>query len=190
LALGALLFREGDRAGARDHYDAAIGSGHPFAAPNALHALGLLLEADGQLAEAISAYQSVLTFDVLETRQSANLQLARILAAENDLCAAADTLRSGVFTEQRTEYSAEAAYRLGGVLVLQGDLPGAQEAFRQAVSDSHPEISPFAALELGDVLQATGDTAAAHAMWRVAVRWNHPEVTELANARLTETAQE
>ena len=83
---------------------------------------------------------------------------------------------------RRTPRPAAAAFKVGGLLVAQGDLVGAEAAYRRADERGHVA----GAFNLGVLLEERGDLAGAEAAYRRAEKRGHGEVAEMARAALLE----
>jgi tetratricopeptide (TPR) repeat protein len=68
-----------------------------------------------------------------------------------------------------------AAFNLGVLLAKEGDIPGAQAAYRQAIDIGHTESAGIAAHNLGMLLAKEGDIPGAQAAYRQAIDIGHTE---------------
>jgi tetratricopeptide (TPR) repeat protein len=153
---------------------------HPDVAA-ALHVLGSVLEAQGDLVGARRALEHSLDIEVkvLGTEDHLNVaaslhELGRVLAGQGDLAGARTTLQQALHIMAKvlgTDMHPDVALSLqglAGVLELQGDLAGARRALERSLhimtatlgTEDHPFVA--AALHsLGSVLQGLGDLTGA-----------------------------
>ncbi|HWO60651.1 MAG TPA: tetratricopeptide repeat protein [Umezawaea sp.] len=85
---------------------------------------------------------------------------------------------------EHEESLAAAACSLGGLLVEQGDVAGAERAYRQAVDAGSSVWGGVATVGLGDLLAARGDSDGAREVYLRAVESGDPEVVAWARAGL------
>jgi len=88
------------------------------------------------------------------------------------------------------EMAPMAAYNLGVLLQEQGDVTGAQAAYRQAINSGHPDAAPTAAVNLGILLRLQGDVAGAQAAYQQAINSGHPDQAPRAAINLGVLLQE
>jgi tetratricopeptide (TPR) repeat protein len=88
------------------------------------------------------------------------------------------------------EMAPMAAYNLGVLLQEQGDVTGAQVAYRQAIDSGHPDQAPRAAINLGNLLAEQGDVAGARAAFQQAIDSGHSDQASAALRALQQLGQQ
>src|SRR6266487_5231192 len=88
------------------------------------------------------------------------------------------------------EMAPMAAYNLGVLLQEQGDVTGAQVAYRQAIDSGHPDQAPRAAISLGNLLAEQGDVAGARAAFQQAIDSGHSDQASAALRALQQLGQQ
>ncbi|MED7928063.1 tetratricopeptide repeat protein [Nonomuraea sp. LP-02] len=82
------------------------------------------------------------------------------------------------------DQAAQAAVNLGAMLLQQGDIDGAQEAYQVAIDSDHPDAMPAAAVNLGNLLKQEGGPGDAQAAYRFAMVSGHPDAVPQAAVNL------
>lgn len=141
--------------------------------------LGLLLQAQGNLAEAKAAYQLVIDSGNREVASTAAVTLGLLLKEEGNLKGAKANYQLAINSGNRAA-AAMAAGGLGELLKEEGDLKGAKAAYKQAMESGNLEIAPLAALQLGELLLAEGDFVGAKLAYRRATEGGDSEVVPMA----------
>lgn len=131
--------------------------------PNALHLLGLVAAAAGQIDAALGLIEQAIA--ALPTLVEAHYNLGRLLHQRGELGRAENAYREAI--RLRPDY-AEAHDNLGGVLQAQGRLTDALASFRRAL-DLRPDY-PAALSNLGTLLQDLGQVDEAIQAYRRALQ--------------------
>jgi predicted negative regulator of RcsB-dependent stress response len=76
------------------------------------------------------------------------------------------------------------------LLQEQGDVTGAQVAYRQAIDSGHPDQAPRAAINLGNLLAEQGDVAGARAAFQQAIDSGHSDQASAALRALQQLGQQ
>ncbi len=115
---------------------------------------------------------------------SATLARARQLEGDGDT-AAAMAAYEDVIAAADDQWSAEAAYRLGGLIKESGDADGAISVYRRALEFADSRYRQMCALDAGVLLQkAAGELAGAAEMYREAMDSRHSDFSAMAACNL------
>jgi tetratricopeptide (TPR) repeat protein len=127
----------GDAEGARTALVQATDSGHPFLAPRAALALGLIQLAAGNPASACDAYRRAIGYDNSDLTPTAWLYLGAALVELGEISAAQAAMRQAI--ESRQDYlEGFAAHWLELLTSHERDLESARAVFRPARSPGAP----------------------------------------------------
>jgi tetratricopeptide (TPR) repeat protein len=173
VGLGLLHEGAGDRQDALATVQQTADSGDPAAPGGALHQ-GILLERQGDLKAARSAYQRAMSSGHPDAAPAAAANLGALLAERGDVRGARRALRQAM-DSGHPDAAPWAAVTLGTLFLNQGRPERAGEAFRWAVGSGHPEQAPTAAVHLGALLAERGDLQGARAALELAVASGHPQ---------------
>jgi TolA-binding protein len=166
--LGLVLQFQGDLAGARAAYRAAIDSGDPEQAPQASVNLGLLLQDEGDVAMAQAAFQAAIDSRHPHWGPEAEYRLGCLLEEKGDVAGACAAYRATI-DSNLADRAPAAQLGLGRLLHDQGDEAGARAAYQAAVDSGDSDYGPPAAFNLGLLLADEGDQAGARAAYQAAV---------------------
>ncbi len=156
MALAQALFRDGRRAEAAPHFEAALDLFPQYGGPDGAHwFLGRIRQEEGELAEAIRHYRALLLLN--ESHYEARLALAEALRETGDDAGAAAALRELAHIHP---YEIDDHERLAALMEATGDLEGAILA-RRGVLALGPVDLATAHYELARTLHLNGDRAAA-----------------------------
>jgi tetratricopeptide (TPR) repeat protein len=162
--LGSILVQ---RHGARERADALrfLTAAAALRGPSAslYNNLGLALKLNGEIADAVTAYEKAKTYDSSNIALLNNLGVARLL--KGDLDGAFDVLQYAVSIDDKR---VESQINLGVVLQAKGDLRAAIERFKEALKID--DNSAIAHTSLGLALEADGDIEGAIAEHKIALR--------------------
>lgn len=157
--LARVLIDLGQVGAARPALETALDSGHPVAAPRAALPLGRMLLLDGDLAGAERAFRIAAEADDPEKAAEARFQLARLAeksAPHKAITAYRDLSACGV-----PSVADESWLRLGYLLYRNGDLAGAEGAYRQAMTAQDAKLAASATYCLGLLMLDRKDWAGA-----------------------------
>jgi cellulose synthase operon protein C len=157
--LARVLIDLGQVGAARPALETALDSGHPVAAPRAALPLGRMLLLDGDLAGAERAFRIAAEADDPEKAAEARFQLARLAeksAPHKAITAYRDLSACGV-----PSVADESWLRLGYLLYRNGDLAGAEGAYRQAMTAQDAKMAASATYCLGRLMLDRKDWAGA-----------------------------
>jgi tetratricopeptide (TPR) repeat protein len=159
-------------------------------APKSALGLGLMLEEQGDVAGARTAYQQAIDSGHPEQAPKAAYSLGRLLLTERGDVAGARTAYQQAIDSGHPDAAPMAAYGLGLLLEEQGNVAGARAAYQQAIDSGHPDAAPMAAVNLGVLLKQQGDVAGAQAAYQQAIDSGHPEHASRAALGLGELLEE
>jgi len=109
---------------------------------------------------------------------------AGFAAVEASKLDVAQGLFHGISQLENADHAVIGATALGVVLDQQGDLAGAEEAYRLAIHTRQPDMSPLAAVNLGQILDRRGNFAAAAQAYQLAIDSRHVDQAPLAAMNL------
>jgi tetratricopeptide (TPR) repeat protein len=164
----------GYNAAISDVFDIARAAWEPLAAgqtdqaPQAAYNLGLLLDGQGDVAGARTAYQRAIDSGHPDEAPPAAYRLGVMLEKRGDVAGARTAYQQAIDTGHPGE-APPAAFQLGSLLAEQGDVAGARTAYQQVVDSGHPGYAPEAAFKLGVLLAGEGDVAGARTAYQRAV---------------------
>ena len=186
--LAQTLSGHGDLAGARAAFQAAIDTGHPEWAPDAMVWLGACLGHHGDHDGAKAAWQRAIAAGHRGHAAAARCRLGDLLLEEGDPAGAQAAWRS-VIDAGDPEWAHVAYTDLVNVLRDIGDIDGIRDAYQLAVQSGIPD-APYGLMIIGNVLDQQGDTQGAHAAWRQAIDVGLDEFfAEWVRERLSPPAQ-
>ena len=175
---GNRLAQEGDLAGAKVAYQAAIDDGSPREAAWAAFALGTLLDGEGDRLAALEAYTRAIDSGDPVVAPMATSAVARLIEGE-DADRAKALYRQAIAARHR-EASPNAALDLGALLLAEGDVGGARAAFEEAMYSVHPTAGPKGAYNLGILLTQSGDLDGARAAFQHAMDGEDEDIARAA----------
>ena len=156
MALGQALFRDGRRAEAAEHFEAALELFPGYGGPGGAHwFLGRIREEEGDTAAAVAHYRAFLALN--ESHYDARVALAGLLSGGGDGAGAAEVLRQLAYIHP---YDIENHEHLAALLEEVGDLDGAVVE-RRAVLALRPVDRAAAHYRLARMLHLKGDRTAA-----------------------------
>ena len=156
--------QSGDLVGALPHYRSAIAEHAPLRqAPPVLTNYGLVVQASGQLDEAVAAFRSVI--DLTPGDANAHFNLGNALMDAGEAEGAAGAFRTCV---QLSPRDGEAYCNLGVALLLQANAPAAVDALRTSISMEPGDAKTH--VSLGDGLAKLGAWEESVAAYRTASR--------------------
>ena len=156
MALGQALFREGRRAEAAEHFEAALDLFPQYGGPDGAHwFLGRIRQEEGDATAAVTHYRALLRLN--ESHYDARLALEEALLGAGDDAGAAAALRDLAHVHP---YEIEDHERLAALMEATGDLDGATLE-RRAVLALGPVDRATAHFQLARTLHLKGDRAAA-----------------------------
>jgi len=184
LMVGDMLYDQGDYAGAKKQFDAALADFKETGARKSIRAtlerIGNVFYSQGQLRESKKYYEQILGFDQ-EVNDPFGLasdygNLANALDSLGDLAGALKMQQQALtaFNQVGNRRGvADTLNNLGNVLVETGDLEGAKKSFQQALSMtqemSYRRGQPPPMAGIGDSLFAQGDLAGARKQYEQAL---------------------
>ena len=156
MALGQALFRDGRRAEAAEHFEAALELFPGYAGPGGAHwFLGRTREEEGDTAAAVAHYRAFLALN--ESHYDARVRLGALLSGGGDGAGAAGVLRQLAHIHP---YDVGSHEHLAALLEEVGDLDGAVVE-RRAVLALRPVDRAAAHYRLARTLHLKGDRTAA-----------------------------
>jgi TolA-binding protein len=144
------------------------------AVPMAAFNLGVLLESEGDVEGARTAYQMVIDSGPSPQASRAAFLLGSLLASQGDVDGARAAYQTAVDSGHANVASA-AAYRLSEVLRIQGDFEAADAAYHAAIDSRQTELAPLRAYFLGAILGDEGDVDGARAVYQTAIDSSHAD---------------
>ncbi|MFG2995934.1 tetratricopeptide repeat protein [Streptomyces sp. NPDC048340] len=129
-----------------------IGSGHPHQGPRAAAVLGDLLVREELPAEAEDAYRIAIDSGHWHWSPPARIALGVLLSGQEGGAARARELLTGVIDSGHPHQGPRAADLLGDLLVREGLLEEAEDAYRIAIDSRHPHWSLIARYDLAVML--------------------------------------
>jgi tetratricopeptide (TPR) repeat protein len=181
LNLARLMFRDDRTAEALRLVEDTANEDGPYA-PWAFGALGDLLCELGDRAGAERAYRRAVDSDHPTAAQSAQCQLAMLLADEDQ--PTARRLLESAAEGPEPMLAAQATTTLGEILTQANEPEAAKAAYQKAIDRGHPVYAAFARYELALVHLAAEDTSSAEQLLREATRATASEVPAIAHLLL------
>ena len=156
MALGQALFRDGRRAEAAEHFEAALQHFPRYGGPGGAHwFLGRIREEEGDTAAAVAHYRALLALN--ESHYDARVALGALLRGGGDGAGAAEVLRQLAYIHP---YEIEDHKRLAALMERVGNLDG-EILERRVVLALDPVDRAEAHYQLARALHRKGDRAAA-----------------------------
>ena len=185
--IGDELWRQEDLQTAKAAYARAMASGHAWAAPYATAQLGGLSVLQGRIADGRRLLEQAVTSGHARAAARA-IQflpgLAGLLIQQKDLQGARAVAEQAV--DENGNLTPQAKLMFGLILFQEGDLPGAQQAYEQAIASGLREVVPAAWLGLGHVREKQGDEQGARTAYEQAMNSGDPAVAEQASKALAD----
>lgn len=155
LNLGLLLLAEGYRAAARALLERAITGPEDEVSVLAFYNMGALLEEEGDLDSALTAYQAAQKGEG-KVGALAKQSLARILHGRGDIVGAREAYQGAVETGH-PDVAPYAAHTLAHLLERAGDIEGAQTLFQLAIASRDSDLACTCTIDVGTMLRRQGD---------------------------------
>ena len=144
------------------------------AIPMAAFNLGVLLEREGDIDGARTAYQMVTDSGPSPQASRAAFLLGSLLASQGDVDSAQAAFQAAI-DSGHTEAASAAAFGLSELLAHKGDFKAADAAYRAAIDSKQTELAPLAGYFLGSILGDEGDVDGARAAYQAAINSGHAD---------------
>jgi tetratricopeptide (TPR) repeat protein len=162
----------GDRAGAKDAYEAAIATGHPLHSQGARVNLAQMLDGQGDRRRAAELFREVIASGHPVEAGRARVLLGLMLQENGDEAQALECLESAI-GDPDAEWSQRGAFHAGAIyLTNRGQFDRAADAFGRAGGGPDPDMAAIAHFMRGDAERARENPQEALAAYLRAVEYD------------------